>query len=279
MLFILPILTFFSKTVLAQEHLEHHEHSGELGEFLNHANELMTLYLNDIVLNGLSSPFLLSLFLIAFLYGFFHSLMPGHGKLVMVTYFSVTGKKWYHGVLWGATFAVSHIFSAVFLVVLSDSVIRGVTGHEAYEFELVENVSFSAIALIGLYICIKSIRSILGSYKDDCLCGHCGHSHHSEHSHEGTLLAMLFGAIPCSGAILIMLYSLSKGVVWYGALTCLFISIGMFFCISIVALFSLYAKEGIQKLIKSNKVAKVSVFIRLLIGAIITFVGVSHILL
>ena len=56
----------------------------------------------------------------AFLYGVLHTLGPGHGKVVVVSYFVSRDARLWRGVLMGVQIAVTHVLSAVALFWLAD---------------------------------------------------------------------------------------------------------------------------------------------------------------
>jgi len=78
------------------------------------------------------------------------------------------------------------------------------------------------------------------------------HSHEHGHSHahhlrdwrqEGTL-ALLAGIVPCTGAILIMLFALANGIVVAGVLMVTSISIGMAVTMALIGMAAIYFRRG-----------------------------------
>ena len=57
-----------------------------------------------------------SLIALAFLFGVIHAFMPGHGKAVLVSYHLGWPGRWKEGVATGTLLALTHVGSAVLLV-------------------------------------------------------------------------------------------------------------------------------------------------------------------
>ena len=173
----------------------------------------------------------------AFVYGVVHTLGPGHGKMIVASYFVGHEARIWRGLLVGIQIAVTHVIASVVLVLIVDSTFKLAFGSEPAESWWIRLFSFAIIAIIGATMLISAVRASLG--KGD---GH-GHDHHHGHSHdhghdhgdghahthggrEG-MLAILSGIVPCTGAILIMLASLAFGIVYAGVLMVIAISVGM----------------------------------------------------
>ncbi|MEM9164094.1 MAG: DUF3299 domain-containing protein, partial [Cyanobacteria bacterium P01_F01_bin.4] len=74
--------------------------------------------------------------LIAFSYGVLHTLGPGHGKAVIISYFVGQGGSLRRGIAMGVRIAVFHVLSAVVVVILTDRVIRQVGGATPANYQL-----------------------------------------------------------------------------------------------------------------------------------------------
>ncbi len=165
----------------------------------------------------------------AFLYGVLHTLGPGHGKTIVASYFVGRDARVARGLLMGVQIAITHVISAVALVFLVDITFRQLLGGEPAESWWIRLFSFSLIALIGAFMLVRAIRGSSANTEHD---GHGhGHAHiHTHHAHDGRqqgLLAILAGLVPCTGAILIMLFALANGIVLAGVAMVVAISAGM----------------------------------------------------
>lgn len=179
---------------------------------------------------------------IAFLYGVFHALGPGHGKTVVVGYFLGRQARPWRGVGMAGWIALSHVVGAVVIVGIAHLILSRSLVSPTNEFFWFRLVSYAAIILIGLMM--------LRDWSRGGHAHHHGHDHHDHvhqpHDHNGhaccgpgaaltdgqatweqRLLALAAGFIPCSGAILILLFTLANGLILAGLAMAAAIALGM----------------------------------------------------
>ncbi|MEL6552991.1 MAG: DUF3299 domain-containing protein [Cyanobacteria bacterium J06621_11] len=203
--------------------------------------------------------------LLSFSYGVLHTLGPGHGKAVIVSYFIGQGGSLQRGLLMGGQIAIFHVLSAILLVIVTDTVVRQVGGAPESNYRVVQLISYGAIAFLGgwmlrqtltqkakpqiataqqpdkspaalLYPSLsQQIQSLAQPtnrqpkpQKSDqngwisCSCLSC-----SEANSMSGWLALAVGAVPCSGALLVLLYGLANDMLWQSVAMVLAISVGM----------------------------------------------------
>ena len=104
--------------------------------------------------NGIDPLTLLMGISIAALFGLVHAFMPGHGKTVLVSYFLGRPSKVVAGLSASIILVLTHVGSAVMLVLTGFIVIRGTIGGagRAPEFE---TASAAFIVLIGIWLLYK----------------------------------------------------------------------------------------------------------------------------
>ena len=83
---------------------------------------------------------------LAFLYGVIHALGPGHGKLVVASYFLARDARIMRGLLMGLQIAVCHVLSAMVVVAAADLLLRQAFGGAPAE---VAGVRLASYGLIG----------------------------------------------------------------------------------------------------------------------------------
>src|SRR4029453_4137528 len=126
--------------------------------------------------------------LLAFAYGVVHALGPGHGKVVVVSYFLSREPRVRRGFLMGLQIAVFPVLSAAVMVALADLVLRQALGSAPGEVAGVRLASYGLVALIGCSMLVQAVqRSRLRragiTVVDEC-CGH-GHAHRHGPSRTG----------------------------------------------------------------------------------------------
>jgi ABC-type nickel/cobalt efflux system permease component RcnA len=169
-------------------------------------------------------------FVFAFLYGAIHTLGPGHGKTVVISYFVGSGGTFGRGVRMGTQIAITHVLSAIVIVFLLDLAVRQTTGNAPSDYRMIRLVSYAAIALIGGVMLFRALRALV-EYR--------GH----RHTHSGGCascaaaavradrgagwLATAIGVVPCTGALIVMLYGLANDLVGPAIVMVIAISLGM----------------------------------------------------
>lgn len=155
-------------------------------------------------------------------YGVIHALGPGHGKSIVCSYFLSRRGTMRQALAFGNLITGVHILSSV-VIVLALSWFVGSANIAAFhgvEGRL-ESVSYLLIMGIGLFLLGRTMyewRKKPGDEQEDC----------SRASTKDMLsLALASGLMPCPGAALILLFTLSLGVFWAGLLAMIPLALGM----------------------------------------------------
>jgi ABC-type nickel/cobalt efflux system permease component RcnA len=181
--------------------------------------------------------------LIAFGYGAFHAAGPGHGKTVVLSYFLSRDAHFGRGVWMGGQIALFHVVSAIVIVSALHFVLQRTLSTPVDQLQILKVVSYGGILAVGLVMLVASVRRLLGH-------AHEGHEHHHHHgcSHgaslaQGGLLSLAVGLIPCSGAVLVLLYALANDIVFSGVLMTLSIAAGMAVTLALIGFGAIYARR------------------------------------
>ena len=203
--------------------------------------------------------------LISFLYGVFHAVGPGHGKVVTTSYFAANRARLGHGFLMGGLIAVVQALSAiaivgVFALVLNIATFDIInpltgTGHVIW----VEIVSYGLMLLVGLWL-------LWGAFVGrGCTHGHHSHGHDHDHGHDhgqdhghdhapppmpsGWAMvpaAIASGLRPCSGAILVLLFTLANGIFLVGVASTFAMGLGVAITITLVSVATILIRRGMS---------------------------------
>lgn len=267
-------------------------------------SELATL-MQDISENNWKAGFIL--ISVSFLYGLLHAIGPGHGKVIITAYISTHPTKlkksaWlsvFASLLQGMV-AIFIVTIILFLFDLSSVYLRAVSRY-------LENASYLLISLSGFIICVQTFRHLLRHRKKQNLklqkatrimtepkCPYkqpfimaeqqcCGHKHviTSEdlpsqwRSQLAVLLAI--GCRPCSGALLVLLFSYALNIYYWGVVATIAMAIGTATTISLIALVVCYMRNYAYQLLtkKSNTAFQyIGVGGRVLVGLFFIFLGI-----
>lgn len=196
-----------------------------------------------------------SLLLFSFIYGVLHALGPGHGKVVITTWLATHPAKLKSSI--GLTLASSLLqgLVAIGLVVL----VLGILQLPARQLHLsgfwLEKGSYALVGVLGVLLCwraLKKLRRLLRKPKfiaftthhihhENCGCGH-QHLPAPEQLKSGDdwrarlMIILSMGMRPCSGAIMVLLFSKVIGVFAWGMASALAMAAGTSLTITALAL-------------------------------------------
>ena len=201
---------------------------------------------------------------LAFFYGVIHAAGPGHGKAVIAAYLVGTDSAIRRGIALSFLSAAAQGVTAISAVGLLAAVLGFVSKEVADMTRPLEALGAVMIAVVGLYILVVTVRSILAG-RDLHAHGHahhghshahdCDHPHEHEHAHThiapaevrdwrtGVAVVAAVGLRPCMGAILVLLFALSYGVFFVGVLATAAMSLGTGITVAALALLSSGARH------------------------------------
>ncbi|ELE9720642.1 nickel/cobalt transporter [Enterobacter kobei] len=196
-----------------------------------------------------------SLLAFSFIYGVLHALGPGHGKIVITTWLATHPSKLKSSM--GLTLASSLLQGgvAIGLVVVVLSLLQFPARQLHMSSFWLEKGSYALVGVLGLILCwraLKKLRALLQKphfrtftphHVHDENCG-CGHQHlpTQEQLQNGDdwrarlMIVLSMGMRPCSGAIMVLLFSKVIGVFSWGMLSALAMAAGTSLTISSLAL-------------------------------------------
>lgn len=203
--------------------------------------------------------------LIAFLYGVVHTLGPGHGKAVVISYFVGEGGGLMKGVGMGTKIAIFHVLSAVIVVWVTDFAVRQATGSAPSDYRVVKLISYTVIAGLGGWMLWKALRVPKHTHDHSQGDQHTSageESDHKHHHHDGCdacaavakggqgmsgWLALAVGSVPCTGALLVLLFGMANDLLIPSILLVVAISAGMALAMSGIGVLALLGRRFADK--------------------------------
>jgi len=210
----------------------------------------------------------------SFFYGVFHAAGPGHGKAVISAYMLASKAPLRRGISLAFLCAGAQGLMAV-LVILVLSQVFSLAGKAMQISRFFEVASFAAVGLIGVWILIRLLRgksSCGHDHSKDHLYGHSSeHEHLHDHSHDDVssshghaccahkeahdaeeakiarrsiwAMTLAVGIRPCTGAILVLLFSLSTGIFEWGLAATFAMSLGTAITVAALAGVSVFVRD------------------------------------
>lgn len=208
---------------------------GWFADMQRHVNRQLNLRLAEI---NKGSPVALVIgALFAFAYGVFHAAGPGHGKMLVVSYFIGRDAHPLRGALMGGQIALVHVGGAVIVAAIATAVMTGTAPPSPEDMRGVKLASYAAVAAIGAWMLASVLRG-----GDGHLHPHHDHAHDHAHGHahdrvhrghgksqgrSSAMVSLVAGAVPCTGAVLVLIYCIANGIPAVGLGLVLLIGLGM----------------------------------------------------
>ncbi|MDO8606653.1 MAG: ABC transporter [Phaeospirillum sp.] len=194
-----------------------------------------------------------AIMLAAFLYGVFHAVGPGHGKVVIAGWFATRRARIAHGLMASLIAAMVQSASAIAVVAALAGLLALAPREVMASAGWLEVASYAMITVVGVVIIW---RTLAGKG-----CGH-DHHHHGEacrdHHHHAPAttptaernalfaVAAAVGFRPCSGAILVLLFTLANNMFAVGMLATFAMGFGVAITVAAIGMGAL----GLNRLIE-----------------------------
>jgi len=187
--------------------------------------------------------------LLSFLYGVIHALGPGHGKIYTCSYFLSRPGTFKKGLLFGNLTMLSHVLSGTALILVGAFVLR-TSGALTLENSGVylERVSYGILAALGLFLTGRAIYE----YRTGKGHSHADHCPQTSDMKSLVVTALAIGLVPCPGAALILLFSLTLGILPAGLAAMVCVASGMAITSSLFAFLAIRVHKTFLTLAQGN---------------------------
>jgi nickel/cobalt transporter (NicO) family protein len=136
---------------------------------------------------------LLAVLPLGIVFGALHALTPGHGKTVLAAYLLGSRLTLVRGLSVAGTLAVTHIATAVLIVLLAAPLVtRTLSG--IGQTPALETLSRGLLAAIGVWLLVRALRR------------------RPHAAHEGPLVGVIAGLVPCPLTLFAMIFAVANGV-------------------------------------------------------------------
>ena len=215
---------------------------------------------------------------LSFAYGVFHAAGPGHGKAVVASYMLANEQALRRGLVISFLAALLQGAVAIAIVSIAALLFNATAARMNDAAALIEELSYLGIIGLGAWLIWRKggafLRVLKGAEKPVATGHDHGHDHHHDHGHghdhahahahdehcghfhapdPSTLGAgfswraalttvVVAGSRPCSGAILVLVFTLAQGIFWLGIWSTLAMSLGTAITTGALAAMAVLAK-------------------------------------
>jgi nickel/cobalt exporter len=187
--------------------------------------------------------------LLALLYGAVHALGPGHGKVYACAYFLNRPGTIKKGLSLSCLTMVIHVLSAATLILVGALVLK-TSGALTLENASVvlERVSYGLLTGLGLFLAGHTILRLHSKTFNN-------HNSCPDASDTKSLIvaALAIGIVPCPGAAMILLFSLTLGILPAGLWAMICVAAGMSATTALFAILTIVLKQRFLVLVEGNR--------------------------
>ncbi|MDR2337190.1 MAG: hypothetical protein LBE20_00895 [Deltaproteobacteria bacterium] len=206
---------------------------------------------------------------LAFLYGVLHAFGPGHGKFVVISYFSSHNARYLRGIIAGVQIALIHALSSIVIVLVAQKLAQVMfVGDSSLRY--MKLVSYAVIAMLGLFMLFRHLHK--------CSCACCCHGlvTLSGEKKMGWLLGFGVGLVPCPSILAFLFYTMSEQMLGTGIILVFCMSAGMALALCVLGIISIFAsKKLLCEYPAAHQVpSKFSIFLRCAAAGMIIVIGV-----
>ncbi len=217
-----------------------------------------------------------TLLAISFAYGIFHAAGPGHGKAVISSYLVANQQTAWRGIVLSFASALMQALVAVAIVAVGAWLLNVTARTMCGAEKTIEIASYALIAAFGARLVWTkggAFISVLQAERPQPALAAATHHHHdhghdhhhddhSGHSHgpmpdelagpggwrRGLAAILTVGIRPCSGAILMLVFSLAQGLFRAGIAATLVMRLGTAITVATIAVVAVFARDVARRL-------------------------------
>ncbi len=223
---------------------------------------------------------------LAFGYGVFHAAGPGHGKAVISGYIVADDRSLRRGLALSFAAAILQALVAIALVGTLTIALNQTVQAMAVTTDIVERVSFALVAIVGALVLWRKAGAMLalghGAQAHDPACDHI---HMPSPDEIGRLrnwremagIVFAAGLRPCAGALIILVFAVSQGLLWAGIAATFAMALGTALTTGALAALAVFFKFAALRLAggSSLRSARLVGALELLAAAFVAVLGAA----
>jgi ABC-type nickel/cobalt efflux system permease component RcnA len=232
----------------------------------------------DILKLNINLKAILVIVLFSLVFGVFHTLGPGHGKLVIISYFLNEETSKFDAIVLSIIVSLIHSSGAILMALLFQSLLSSVKGLARLKFQYGFTI-FSGILifLMGIYFLAGRIKRYRGrnDSNTDKFTYRSDKGKVQNRWMRNILAGFSIGIVPCPFSLTLMMISIVYGIFWVGVLSVISLTIAMVLVLYILSISTIKSREVLEK----KKLQKKESFFLKSITPVLGFTGISVMIL
>ena len=208
-------------------------------------------------------------------YGVVHSLLPGHRKMLLFSYFLSRNAPLRHGMIAGVALGALHALTALTVVAVGYYVLQlSLAATVEQATALISRVTAVFIVGLGALLLFTHLRELVAQ--------HHGHSHAHGHAEtnpaagRGFLSALIVsGIVPCPGATMVLLLAVALAAIPAGVVVVASMSVGMAVTLSLLSVLTILFKSRMRELLDSERGHRLHMWFEMAASSVIVLFGVA----
>ena len=226
------------------------------------------------------------LVVLGLVYGIIHSLLPGHRKMLLFSYFLSRPAPIRHGVIAGVALGVLHALTAIAVVMIGYTVLQlSVSATVEQATGVISRITAGFIVVLGAFLLVTHLKGHAHHHSHDADCdqSHGHHSHQTElprwlrgfATRHGLLGALIVsGIVPCPGATMVLLLAVALAAVPAGLVVVVSMSAGMALTLAVLSVLTILFKQRMSALLNSERGHRLHVLFEIATSAFIMVFGI-----
>ena len=201
----------------------------------------------DILREGFNLNTFLIISFFSLLYGVLHTLGPGHGKLIIVSFFMRDTTSRADAFSLSVIISLIHASGAVFLAVLFKTLLSTVKGLDhlriQYGFTLFSGI---LVFILGIVYMIRKVKGTDKHYRKDEPAA-AEEMEKLARWKRNLFIGFSIGIVPCPLSLTIMMLSIIYGIFWVGITSVLFLTLAMVAVLYVLSVYTIKSRDFVFK--------------------------------
>ena len=258
-------------------YLQLREQRGALTEALVDIQQRMHATLRELMVTVRSGgvEVWMVLAVLGLFYGVIHSLLPGHRKMLLFSYFLSRNAPLRHGVIAGVALGALHALTALAVVAVGYYLLQlSLAATVEQATALITRVTAAFIVALGAMLLFTHLRELVAERHGQSPDHAHAHAETNPAADRGFLSALVVsGIVPCPGATMVLLLAVTLAAIPAGVVVVASMSVGMAVTLSLLSVLTIQFKSRMSELLDSERGHRLHMLFEIATSSVIVIFG------